>query len=228
MIIDFHAHIIPHADHGSKNVQTSIKQCEILKKAGVSHVVATPHFYPALTSVDDFISLRKRCCEKLINELKDNEIQITVGAEVLVCEQMENMKGIDNLTIDGTDCLLLEMPFSDRTPAIFDTIDNLSKNHLVVLAHIDRYPLGEVLNILECDNVFAQFNASALTSFIKNKHYMGLIDCDKVVAIGSDIHGSDEKYGKYMKKALSRLGEERTKRIMAHTADILQEAKYIN
>ncbi len=227
-IIDFHAHILPCADHGSKNVPTSVKQCEILKGAGVTTVVATPHFYPASMPLDDFLNVREKCCNNLRETLSDNEIKIAIGAEVLVCEEMEYMKGIDKLTVQGTDCILLEMPFSDRTPAIFDAIENISKKFLVVLAHIDRYPLGEVLNILECDNVFAQFNASALTSFFKNKNYMGLIDCDKVVAIGSDIHGSDEKYGKYIKQAISRIGEKRVERIMSHTNDILSGAKYIN
>ena len=45
-IIDFHAHILPGADHGSRDVKTTKAQLEMLAGAGVKAVVATPHFYP--------------------------------------------------------------------------------------------------------------------------------------------------------------------------------------
>ena len=41
MRIDFHAHIIPHADHGSSSVESAIKQLEEAKKAEVDYIVAT-------------------------------------------------------------------------------------------------------------------------------------------------------------------------------------------
>ena len=227
-LVDFHAHILPGADHGSRDVKTSLKQYDILKATGMNCVVATPHFYPASMSVEEFVSVRNRSSELLSQALTDNKMKIALGAEVLVCEEMEYMQGLDKLTIRGTDCLLLELPFSDRNQSIYDAIENISKSFLVVLAHIDRYPLSEILNILECDNVFAQLNASSLSSLFVNKNYLKLIDCDKVVALASDIHGTDDKYPRYIKKAISRLGNERLNRIMSHSEDILFDAEFIN
>ena len=38
--VDFHSHIIPGADHGSKSVEVSKKQLEIAANAGVKYIVA--------------------------------------------------------------------------------------------------------------------------------------------------------------------------------------------
>ena len=35
MFIDFHSHILPAADHGSANLETSLKQVALAKEAGV-------------------------------------------------------------------------------------------------------------------------------------------------------------------------------------------------
>ena len=45
-IVDFHAHVLPCADHGSSSVSTSLSQLSYAKGAGVKRIIATPHFYP--------------------------------------------------------------------------------------------------------------------------------------------------------------------------------------
>ena len=55
MRIDFHAHVLPHADHGSTSVESSIKQIEEAKKAEVDFIVATPHFYPNKHNLYSFL-----------------------------------------------------------------------------------------------------------------------------------------------------------------------------
>ena len=44
-MIDFHSHILPGIDDGSKNTQMSLAMIEEEKKQGVHTIVATPHFY---------------------------------------------------------------------------------------------------------------------------------------------------------------------------------------
>ncbi|MGN0395823.1 MAG: CpsB/CapC family capsule biosynthesis tyrosine phosphatase, partial [Coprococcus sp.] len=43
-IIDFHSHILPGIDDGSRNVETSIKMLDRCADNGVGLMVATPHF----------------------------------------------------------------------------------------------------------------------------------------------------------------------------------------
>ena len=57
-LIDFHAHVLPGMDHGCKNITECKKQLSLAMSAGVSTVVATPHFYPHQHNVASFISRR--------------------------------------------------------------------------------------------------------------------------------------------------------------------------
>ena len=44
-VIDFHSHILPGIDDGSRNVETSIGMLRMCKEHGVDTMIATPHFY---------------------------------------------------------------------------------------------------------------------------------------------------------------------------------------
>ena len=111
MIIDFHSHILPGVDHGSKDLDQTKRQLEIISKSGVDKVVATSHFYPHVHSVNKFISDVDSALDK-IAQLKDihRDTDVLVGAEVLVCEMIDRMDGLEQLCIRGTRCILLEMP----------------------------------------------------------------------------------------------------------------------
>lgn len=43
-VIDFHSHILPGIDDGSRNVETSIGMLWMCKEHGVDTMIATPHF----------------------------------------------------------------------------------------------------------------------------------------------------------------------------------------
>ena len=45
-LVDYHAHILPGCDHGSDGTETSKRQLEAAKAAGIETVCATSHFYP--------------------------------------------------------------------------------------------------------------------------------------------------------------------------------------
>ena len=44
-VIDFHSHILPGIDDGSRNVETSIGMLRMCREQGVDIMIATPHFY---------------------------------------------------------------------------------------------------------------------------------------------------------------------------------------
>jgi len=64
-VIDFHAHILPHVDDGSKNIDESLLMLKSLAEQNVKLVVATPHFYANDESVDEFIERRNVSYELL-------------------------------------------------------------------------------------------------------------------------------------------------------------------
>ena len=87
IIVDFHSHILPKADHGSDSSAMSFCQLEIIVYGGTSRVVATPHFYPNHHTLDQFLTRRNASAARLASKLPAFAPTIYVGAEVLVCEE---------------------------------------------------------------------------------------------------------------------------------------------
>ncbi len=56
MPIDFHTHILPGIDDGSRNVEMSLRMLAAQREQQVDEIVATPHFYAQKDSVEEF------CC----------------------------------------------------------------------------------------------------------------------------------------------------------------------
>ena len=54
-LVDFHAHILPEADHGSSSLEMSLWQLASAKRYGVTRIIATPHFYPHVHTVESLL-----------------------------------------------------------------------------------------------------------------------------------------------------------------------------
>lgn len=226
-LIDFHSHILPRADHGSDSVETSFKQLEILEENNVGLVLATPHFYPFNTSPERFIAKRTKCIDNLLNANPKFELKMALGAEVLVCEGMENMQGIELLTIAGTNTMLLELPFNSISDGIIETVGRLSERFDVVLAHIDRYSPSIIEGLFDFD-LHAQLNSGRLASVFTRHKFMKYINSGRVVALGSDLHGDDRKKVKNLVTAYKKIGAENAAHISEASSKILENAEIID
>lgn len=192
MILDFHAHILPGVDHGSDSLETSLRQLSLAKKSGISAIVATSHFYPQSRSAHTFVERRDSAYGLLIEKASDIDMRILLGAEVLLCNSLENLPNIGDLCIRGTKMLLLELPFADFQVGYCKSVFNLlSDGYEVVMAHAERYDPSWIEETLEA-GAKLQLNAKALSRFSR-KRYMKWLENGNVVAIGSDIHGADAK-----------------------------------
>lgn len=47
-IMDFHSHILPGIDDGSASLEESIAMLRMEAEQGITHVIATPHFYASM------------------------------------------------------------------------------------------------------------------------------------------------------------------------------------
>ena len=55
-LIDFHTHILPGLDHGSKSIEETKAQIALFLKYNVREVVCTSHFYGHVHRIDDFLA----------------------------------------------------------------------------------------------------------------------------------------------------------------------------
>ena len=228
MKIDFHSHIMPELDHGSRSLENSIAQIEIMKKSKVDAVVSTSHFYPHRHSVPDFLAARARSAAMLTSAIDGEAPKITLGAEVLVCENIDKMPGIDKLCIEGTRYILLELPFAGWKHEHFAAIEALRDEHglIPILAHIDRYPKENIDRVFSRELLF-QLNAPSILSFFHGKKYMTYADMEEAVALGSDIHGTDG-YDEFDRACKKLAGKGVYDRLMARSEAVLKDAKFIN
>lgn len=218
-IIDFHSHILPGADHGSDSTETSLAQIKMALDHGINTIVATPHFYPHRHSVATFIERRSKAYSELSDAMKQAEIDIDIrlGAEVLICNGIERLPDLEKLCIAGTRVLLLELPFTDFHTSYYESVEELILNgYTVVLAHCDRYDEDIIENMIS-RGALVQLNAAPLSKLIVRRTLKDWIADDIVVALGSDIHERDTGAYRRFVKAMSKAGD--------HLALIMQKSE---
>ena len=231
MIIDFHSHILPGIDDGSRDIDESIALLDKLAESGTEIVVATPHFYIEEQSVSRFIERRNAAYEKLKPHLKPNHPKIVLGAEVLFSPLLVGNESLYDLKIQGTDFLLLEMPY---TPLDNELINNVEKiadfmDLKLIIAHLERYlhftSFRSLTKLMDLD-VLGQMNVKSLSRFSSRGSCFKLIKMGYVHALGTDIHRIDKPVP-LVKEAFriidKKFGEGYTESIMQSEQDILND-----
>lgn len=227
LLIDFHSHILPHVDHGSRRTQTGLDQLALIYSSGVGTVCSTSHFYPQDILVKDFLNMRNDSFKRLLEKNGDSpRPQIILGAEVLICEGLANMEGLEGLCFEGTDVMLLEMPFTKESwsSGLYDTVLEIAERGIrPVFAHVDRYP-RELVEPLFKMGFSAQINANSMHGLFRKKYLDKWIEEGKIVAFGSDLHGSSPESYEAFVKLLEKRGDMVTE-IMKKTNELLRDAK---
>ena len=213
-MIDWHGHVLPEIDDGSRNVQDSLAMLEKQKDQGVEVSLATPHFYANDESVENFLRRRAEAYEKLKKALPENSPKIVLGAEVRYYPGISRLEGLKSLRIEGTKLLLMEMPVEVWSEsAIRELIQLAGKgSYRIILAHIERYYKLQKRSVWESLNqsgILSQSNASFFASFATKHKALSLLREGLVQLIGSDCHyfrsiQLSEAYGYIQKK----LGED--------------------
>lgn len=200
LTIDYHAHILPGCDHGCDCVETSLKQLAMASSVGIQTVYATPHFYPHKETIEEFLTKRNAADEKLKPYLTESMPKVKLGAEVLICDGMEKITELNYLCREGTDELLLEMPFYRWPRSTWETLYLLcERNDIhIVIAHADRYQPNDIEKLIS-DGIPLQLNVSGFSGLLHRKHCVSWVKNGHVKYIGSDIHMLDNTYRSWKK-----------------------------
>ena len=191
MLTDYHCHVLPGIDDGAETPEISEKMLDLMRLQGVGRIVLTPHFYPHReSSVEDFLRKRADAFAKISHR---TEFEFHLGAEIAIERGFSEISRIERLAIEGTNLMLLELPFSGYGRWVPDEIHNLTRGtHLVpVLAHIHRYigiyTKSQIDEILSSDAVF-QVNTEAFANFRERRFVKKLIRSGVRIVFGSDAH----------------------------------------
>ncbi|HIW58454.1 MAG TPA: capsular polysaccharide biosynthesis protein [Candidatus Anaerobutyricum avicola] len=216
-VIDFHSHILPGIDDGSKNVQMSLEMLKRASEQGVDVMLATSHFYASRHRIEDFLEKRQRAYERLAEAKNDFGPAIRLGAEVAFFSGISRADRLEELAVEGSHVLLLEMPFSDWSRTDIREVEALisRRGFQVVLAHLERY-LGMpenkkwITELLEMP-LYVQINAESLLGWRKRGPLLKMFKKGQAHFLGSDCHRleiREPNLGRGREVLIKKLGKE--------------------
>lgn len=216
-VIDFHSHILPGIDDGSKNTDQSLAMLQMQWQQGIREIVATPHFYPQHDRLESFLERRKESEAALREKIRGipNIPQLHIGAEVHYFRGISDCEELPLLTIDGGQYILVEMPHGIWTEEMYHQLERIhtKRNLYPIIAHIDRY-LGifraaKLLQRLEELPVLIQANAEFFLERKREKTAMRMLQDGKIHLLGSDCHNLNDRkpnLSEALQKIEKRLG----------------------
>lgn len=197
-MVDFHSHVLPGIDDGSESVEQSLQMMAESFRQGTTHMVATPHFYASKAKPKDFLLARSRAYDRLMSAQPMGP-ELLLGAEVAYYPNMSSSDTIRDLRINGSELLLVEMPFADWTDWMVEDLCNLQTRQGLVplLAHVDRYrgkgQFPRYAQYLRECGVMCQCNAEAFTGFLSCRWALNQLKNGTVQLLGSDCHNMNSR-----------------------------------
>ena len=200
-MIDFHSHILPGIDDGSRNINESINLLKEAKENGFHKIISTSHYALNTYEVPEY----KRV--DLINDLRSEvtDIEIILGSEIfLTYNILDLLSEYKASTINNTRYVLFELPLRNHFPNLKDTINKLKdNNYKLILAHPERYKVIQddfnILYQLKDMGVLFQSNYASIlgiygfrAKFIMKK----MLKNGLISFLGSDVHRENTIYPK--------------------------------
>lgn len=226
MIFDFHTHILPGIDDGSKSVEMSREMLEESSRQGIDVILTTPHFYADSMGIDSFLSNRDEAFNKVVPIAEELGIKLIPGGEIAFFDNMSRASDLDKLMIEGTDLMLLEMPFRSWHSSDLYEVDQIIRRGITpIIAHVERFFHFQrdkhiVEDLMERE-VIVQVNAECLIERSTRRLGVKLFKSGYAELLGSDCHNLtsrrqnlaegrrilDKKIGRGILEDIDQLGE---------------------
>ena len=192
--VDFHTHVLPGIDDGSRSVSMTEAMLESEADQGIQTVIATPHFYADRNKVSHLLEKRERAFGEVrkLGAEKDGLPCVIQAAEVFFFPGIGTADMTAQLCAGKSRVLFLEMPFDQWSGDEYDEIRKLClrRGFEVVLVHLERFlPFQkdqEVLRQVLKLPVTLQINAGCLLKFMSRRRAKKILSFGKPVVLGSD------------------------------------------
>lgn len=197
-IIDFHSHILPGIDDGSKNVSMTEQMLETAAIQGINTMIATPHFYADSMSIQQFLRRRQTAFDIIKDMAAEKGIHIVCGAEVAFFSDMSKAKDMELLCFENTRLIMIEMPFRAWTERDLREIELLVRWGIQpIIAHLERFYRfqsdKEVIPALLDMPVYIQINTESLLHWNTRKQPLKLFKNHQAQLLGSDCHNTSSR-----------------------------------
>ena len=214
-MIDIHSHILPGVDDGAVDMDASVELVRELASAGVTDIIATPHYVDETNYVSE-VSANSKILKKLKTRLKKEKINVGIflGNEIYICSRIMGLLTDEAITpLADSKYLLVELPLSGEFPSYYDVLlELIREGYKVILAHPERYDSfqKDFDSVMELHDMGVLFQCN-IGSFIGHygkgarKVAERLAKNDMIFAVATDIHRP--RGSKFMSDAIKRLSK---------------------
>lgn len=230
--VDFHSHILPSVDDGSRSVEESLEMLRAEARQGIGTVVATPHFYANHDTPERFLRRRAAAWEMLQTAmaLEAGLPEIILGAEVYYFSGISDSDQLHRLTTGRKGYIMLEMPTVPWTQNMYQEMENIYTKHGItpIIAHIDRYisPLRhrQILDRLEELPVLVQANSDFFLRPMTAPLALRMLKEKRIHLLGSDCHNCSTRkpeLGRAIERIEKHLGADAMKHLRFYEETVL-------
>ena len=204
-MIDFHSHILPGIDDGSKNLEQSIAMVNEAKKVGFTKIISTSHY------MENYYECNEKNRKELLEQVQKNVngIELCLGNEIYITNNIiELLQNGQASSINGTKYVLFEFPLITTRPmndkeVIYRLVEN---GYIPIIAHPERYPFiqenPDYLFELEEMGALFQANYGSIIGMygLKAKKTLKILLKNNLISFfGSDVHKPEQVYNKIPK-----------------------------
>ncbi len=189
-MIDFHSHILPGMDDGSRSMEESLQLLQKLQEQGVDILVATPHFYGDRETPESFLARRREVLDRLRQGIPEG-MRLLAGAEVRYYEGLGRLPQLPDLCMEDTDILLLEMPEQRWTEHMIGELLHMAGRLRLMIAHVERvvaFQKKDTLARLAQRGVLFQGNAGFFLGRLSRHRAFRMLEEGRLHVLGSDCH----------------------------------------
>ena len=233
MITDFHSHILPGMDDGSRSVEESLGMLRMEARQGIQRIVATPHFYPQQNSPAEFLERRAESARVLQEAFAQEPPlpQIYLGAEVYFFQGISDCEQLRELTIEKNSYILIEMPMPPWSDRMYRELQDIHYKQGLnpIVAHVDRYirpfKTYDIPSRLAELPVLVQANASFFRDRFTRSMAMRMLRQGQIHLLGSDCHNLTTRVpnlDQAVQLIEKQLGEEALQWIRSNSDEVLQ------
>ena len=220
-MIDFHTHILPNIDDGSRSIDETFNLIKEAKNVGFEGIISTSHY------MENYYETDKPEREVWINAIYENlqakniDIRLYLGNEIYISENLIKLLEEGKAsTINDTSYVLFEMPLNEEPMNLYDTVYQMIQCKLVpILAHPERYSYiqkePDLVYDLVQKGVLMQANYGSIIGQYGEKAQIivkKLLENNLIHFLGSDVHRQNTIYPKIpecLSEINSIIGEEK-------------------
>ena len=238
-MIDFHSHILPNIDDGSRSIEETFNLIKEAKQAGFEAIISTSHYMENYYETD--VPEREVWVKAIYENLKTKNIEtnLYLGNEIYFSDNIINLlEQRKASTINDTSYVLFELPLNAEPMNLYDIVYEMLQYKLVpILAHPERYSYVQkdpdlIYDLIE-KGVLMQANYGSIIGQYGEKAQLivtKFFENNMIHFLGSDVHRPNTIYPKIPKvlKVLNDIiGEEKLEELTTKNPKLVLKNKRI-